>query len=132
MPDAYGAVQAYQRTVILPMPATDEVTLYAIASYDAITDLQTLVDRVRVGTTTIDEAGVNQLQLTPTQSDGSTVSLSDVYAGSGTLLTDDVVVDDNIITARGPAIAMKFGLAIIEKLCGKETADKVASGALCK
>lgn len=105
VPDAYGAVQAYQRTVILPMPATDEVTLYAIASYDAIADLQTLVDRVRVGTTTIDEAGVNQLQLTPTQSDGSTVSLSDVYAGSGTLLTDEDAPNGTIVCYH---VAAKF------------------------
>ena len=48
----------------------------------------------------------------------------------GTLLQDDVVVDGNVITARGPAIAAKFGLALIEALCGKAKADEVAKGAL--
>ena len=48
----------------------------------------------------------------------------------GTLLTDDVVVDGNIVTARGPAVAAKFALALIENLCGKAKADEVAHGAI--
>ena len=48
----------------------------------------------------------------------------------GTLCQDEVVVDGNVITARGPGIAMKFALALIEALCGKAKADEVAKGAL--
>lgn len=35
-------------------------------------------------------------------------------------------VSDHIITARGMGCAVDFGLAIVEKLKGKETADKIA------
>ncbi|MBU1853853.1 MAG: DJ-1/PfpI family protein [Candidatus Omnitrophica bacterium] len=38
---------------------------------------------------------------------------------------DDVVVDENIITSRGPATAISFSLKIAEKLVGKETADNI-------
>ena len=51
--DSHGTVLAYQRTVQLPLPETDEVTLYAIASYTPIPDLQTTVDGVRSGATPI-------------------------------------------------------------------------------
>ena len=44
--------------------------------------------------------------------------------------TEDVVVDDNIITSRGPGTALAFSLAIVEKLMGKETADKVRKAIL--
>lgn len=40
---------------------------------------------------------------------------------------DKVAVDGNIITARGLGCAIDFGLAIIEKLIDKETADKIAT-----
>lgn len=36
----------------------------------------------------------------------------------------------NLITSRGPATAFAFGLAIVEKLVGKDTADKVAKAML--
>ncbi|XP_076759868.1 protein dj-1beta [Xylocopa sonorina] len=45
-------------------------------------------------------------------------------------LEDKVVIDGNLITSRGPATAFAFGLAIVEKLVDKETADKVAKGML--
>ena len=105
VPDSYGAVQAYERTIILPMPATDEVMLYVIASYNPIPDLQTLVDDVNVGTVSIDEAGINQLQLTPTQSDNSTVSIADVYAGRGKLLTGENASGGTIVCYH---VAAKF------------------------
>ena len=38
---------------------------------------------------------------------------------------DTVVIDGNIVTSRGPATAMQFGAALVEKLCGAETADKL-------
>ncbi|MDX2471204.1 MAG: DJ-1/PfpI family protein [SAR324 cluster bacterium] len=45
-------------------------------------------------------------------------------------LTDDLVVDGNCITSRGPATAMTFALKLVELLEGKEKRDQVASGLL--
>lgn len=36
-----------------------------------------------------------------------------------------VVMDGNILTSKGPGTSIDFSLAIIEKLCGKETAEKI-------
>lgn len=44
--------------------------------------------------------------------------------------TNDVEIDENIITSRGPATALAFGLAIVEKLISKETADKIKKAVL--
>ena len=41
---------------------------------------------------------------------------------------EGVVVDGNIITGRGPGWAVKFGLAILEHLKGKDIAEKVKAG----
>ena len=38
--------------------------------------------------------------------------------------------DGNIITGKGPAAALKFALAVLEKLEGKEKAKEVADGML--
>ena len=43
-----------------------------------------------------------------------------------------VVIDDNVITARGPYFAVDFALAIIEYLIDKETAEKVKEDILYK
>ncbi|XP_074654836.1 Parkinson disease protein 7 homolog [Tubulanus polymorphus] len=44
-----------------------------------------------------------------------------------TYCEDRVVVDGNIVTSRGPGTAMDFGLALVEKLQGKEKRAAVAS-----
>ena len=92
--NATGTVVNYLRTVILPMPATDEVMLYAIASHDPIPDLQAEVESVQGGAV-IDEAYIGNLMLSARQSGGGTVSIADVYAGKGTLLTDKDKIDTN-------------------------------------
>lgn len=46
--------------------------------------------------------------------------------------TERVVVDGNIITARGAGCAVEFSLAIIEKLFDKATADKIATSIVWK
>lgn len=41
-----------------------------------------------------------------------------------------VVTDGNVLTSRGPGTALMFGLALVEKLVGKEQADKIKSAML--
>ena len=43
---------------------------------------------------------------------------------------EGVVVDGNLITAKGPAFAVDFALAIINKLFGTEKEQKIRSGIL--
>ena len=43
---------------------------------------------------------------------------------------DAVVVDDGIITSRGPATAMAFALAIVAALCGPQAAQTLADAML--
>ncbi len=45
-------------------------------------------------------------------------------------LQDNVVLDDNLITARGPGIAMDFALEIVEYLCGREKRHSLANEVL--
>jgi len=43
---------------------------------------------------------------------------------------DSVVIDGNLITSRGPGTALAFSLAIVKKIIGEETADKVRKAVL--
>lgn len=43
---------------------------------------------------------------------------------------EDVVVDGNLITSRGPGTAFQFALKIVDALVGKDKADEVAKGML--
>ncbi|MDP2504833.1 DJ-1 family glyoxalase III [Oceanobacter sp. 3_MG-2023] len=43
---------------------------------------------------------------------------------------DDVVVDGNLITSRGPATALPLALTLVELLCGKLVRDDVAAAML--
>ena len=45
---------------------------------------------------------------------------------------DNVVIDSNVITSRGPATAMIFALEIVNLLCDKEIYDGVKDGLLAK
>lgn len=45
--------------------------------------------------------------------------------GGSNPIQDLVVIDDNIITSRGPATALPFALKIVEKLVGKQIAESV-------
>lgn len=46
--------------------------------------------------------------------------------------TDKVVVDGNIITAKGAGCALDFGFAIVEAVCGAEKAEAIASAMQCR
>ncbi|XBO86773.1 hypothetical protein AAGG52_05335 [Bacillus licheniformis] len=50
--------------------------------------------------------------------------------GADVTANENVVVDGNIITSRGPATTIPFALKLAELLNGKEKADAVAKGML--
>lgn len=50
--------------------------------------------------------------------------------GNYKYVEDDVVVDGNIITSRGPGTAFVFALKVVELLQGKEKASECAKGML--
>lgn len=47
---------------------------------------------------------------------------------SETLLHERVVEDGNLVTSRGAATAVDFGLALVRRLCGETAAAEVAKG----
>ncbi len=52
------------------------------------------------------------------------------YLDGAIITEEDVVVDGNIITGRGPGLTLPFALELLERLKGPETAVKVADGLL--
>ena len=42
------------------------------------------------------------------------------------IANERIVWDENILTSRGAGTALDFGLALVERLCGQETARKIA------
>lgn len=56
---------------------------------------------------------------------------ADKLTAGATLVTDvPFVVDQNLITGRGPGTAEQFAMALVEYLCGKETAQKIKAGSI--
>ncbi|RBO85983.1 DJ-1 family glyoxalase III [Marinomonas aquiplantarum] len=51
--------------------------------------------------------------------------------GAEYLADEPVVMDGNILTAKGPAVSMVFALTLLANLTGYEEAQKVADGLLC-
>lgn len=56
----------------------------------------------------------------------------ETYCSGASMQPEGVVVDDNIITAKGPAFAIPFGLAIVEKSIDSLAARQVAEGMLVR
>ena len=52
------------------------------------------------------------------------------YLGDAKATGAAVTVDGNVITGKGPALAMEFALALVDELKGKEVRDEVAAGLL--
>lgn len=52
--------------------------------------------------------------------------------GAETVKGKNVVKDGNIITSRGPATAMEFGIELLRAIAGDKTAEEVAEGLLFK
>ncbi len=56
--------------------------------------------------------------------------MQDRFSNSTQYIEEDVVVDGNIVTSRGPATAPSFSFKIAELLVGKEVSEKVAKAML--
>jgi 4-methyl-5(b-hydroxyethyl)-thiazole monophosphate biosynthesis len=57
--------------------------------------------------------------------------MEEVIGLEGYIPNKQVVINsENIITSRGPATAIEFALAVLEKLEGKERAQSVRKGVL--
>ena len=53
-----------------------------------------------------------------------------LQASGATHKAERVVRDGNVITSNGPSSAIPFGVALVEALCGADTAAQVAAGIL--
>jgi 4-methyl-5(b-hydroxyethyl)-thiazole monophosphate biosynthesis len=56
--------------------------------------------------------------------------MQESFDSSSVYKEEDVVVDANIITSRGPATALVFALAIARELAGKETSSRLKNALL--
>ena len=54
----------------------------------------------------------------------------ELKAGGGIPKHDNIVIDGNIVTSRGPATALPFALKLVEMLVGKQAADIVSKKTL--
>ncbi|MFO7582103.1 DJ-1 family glyoxalase III [Guyparkeria sp.] len=54
-------------------------------------------------------------------------ALSAEEAAGAEVLDEPVVVDGNVVTGRGPGVALDFALAVVEQLAGREMRDSVES-----
>ena len=54
------------------------------------------------------------------------------YLEGATIGTDKVVIDDKIVTSKGPGTAIDFAFELLNLISGKETVDKVKTGMLLK
>ena len=57
---------------------------------------------------------------------------NELIKGGGNPKPDNVVVDGNIITSKGPATALEFALKLVEMLEGKQVVDSVSKKLLAK
>ncbi|MBU2023566.1 MAG: DJ-1/PfpI family protein, partial [Gammaproteobacteria bacterium] len=55
----------------------------------------------------------------------------DGLIGAEYIANEPVVMDDNILTGKGPATAMIFALTVLGNLNGYDAAKNVADGLLC-
>jgi len=53
-----------------------------------------------------------------------------IFSNTTTYKEDNVAIDGNIITSRGPATALEFSLSIVSVLCGRGISDKVRKAVL--
>ena len=47
-------------------------------------------------------------------------------------MKEPVAVSEHVTTSRGLGTALDFGLAIVERYCGKEKADEIATAVVYK
>jgi 4-methyl-5(b-hydroxyethyl)-thiazole monophosphate biosynthesis len=55
-----------------------------------------------------------------------------VKVSSPTIITSNVVVDDNIVTGKGMGVSIEFGLKLVEIFSGKEEAEKIKKSIVYK
>ncbi len=61
---------------------------------------------------------------------GSKEKAAELTKGARLCKDEPFVADGNLITGRGPGAAEQFAMAIVEKLCGKEKADKIKAASV--
>ena len=55
-----------------------------------------------------------------------------IAAGAAFYSGEGVVTDGNLITGRGPGVALQFGLAVVSYICGPELAAAIRKGMLMR